>query len=313
MSGWTLRDYRPGDQQGVDALIDDDTEHLFTLQGHPLHGPARDGERWRRTLIAELDGLVIGAATVARNKWHPTYITLIVEVASAYRRRGLGTELSRAARDLHPASSFYTKIKEKDQPAMHFARSLGGEIIATTPMPRLDPTVPETASWLDAHHPPRGITLAPLSTLPASKWGQLWAAQYKWVHQAWNPADPANLDELGALAASEFDGEMSAIAQTSDGSVVAAAFASPFPDGVIVVVETIKRDAPDGQAAVAAVLAKGVRYIQLAGRTDARVDGHEIDKHLGPVLATMPASAPLDVLYGFTFRGYAGQATSARR
>ncbi len=246
MSRWSLREYRAGEQQGVDALIDEDTEPLFALQGHPLQGPAREGERWRRTVVAELDGMVIGAATVARNKWHPSYTTLIVEVAAAHRRRGLGTELSRAARELRPGASFYTKINQKDQPAMRFARSLGGESIVTSPMPRLDPTVSFTASWLDDRSPPRGITLAPLSRLPMSEWGRSWSAQYNWVHQAWNPADPANLGELGSLAASEFDGDMSAIAQTSGGSVVAAAFASPFPDSVIVVVETITPDTPNG-------------------------------------------------------------------
>jgi GNAT superfamily N-acetyltransferase len=69
-------------------------------QMREVHGPDAVGARWRRTLVAELDGEPIGVVTVFSPRWHAERLWGGVEVGPAHRRCGVGTVLLRAAREL---------------------------------------------------------------------------------------------------------------------------------------------------------------------------------------------------------------------
>ena len=57
------------------------------------HGLPLDDPHFRRTLIAEVDGDVVGVGTIAHGQRHPRRSLLAIEVAPAKRRRGIGTML----------------------------------------------------------------------------------------------------------------------------------------------------------------------------------------------------------------------------
>lgn len=52
-----------------------------------------DPTRFRRTLIVELEGQVVGIGAVSSNWLHPSRLTVDVVVASGFRRQGIGTTL----------------------------------------------------------------------------------------------------------------------------------------------------------------------------------------------------------------------------
>lgn len=298
-----IRPYGPGDRSGVDALLDADPDRLWVSQGHPLHGEPRDGERWKRTLVAEVDGSVAGAVTVARNKWHPSRYTLAVEVGAAHRRTGLGTALVDAARPLCPQDlEFSSKVRGADRAATGMLRRRGGRMTATSPLPHPDPRSAPVAAWITARPAPAGVRLTPLTAVPADRWPDLYAAMYGWEHEDWYPADPATLPELGRMLAGAVDGDLSVAAWRGD-QVVAAAFAMPDGEGGAEVgVETMERDTPAGEAIVAAALAGCLRACGAAGMTEVMVDGHLSDPHLGPVLATFPPEVRREELHAVAYR-----------
>lgn len=85
-----VRDWTPADGPGIDALLDENPDPLWANQGHRMHGAPREGERWRRTWVAEENDAVVGAVTLGRNWVHPDRYTCVVEVAPEKRQRGLG-------------------------------------------------------------------------------------------------------------------------------------------------------------------------------------------------------------------------------
>src|SRR4051794_27741925 len=107
---WQERDAAP-----VAALLEPGVDPVWAAQGHLLHGPARDGKRWRRTLVACHRGQVLAAGTLARNPVHAGRYACAVEVAAGWRRRGVATTLVRTLRELRPRPlPLAGKIRESD-------------------------------------------------------------------------------------------------------------------------------------------------------------------------------------------------------
>lgn len=151
--GWVIRPYRAADQAAVDDLVEGGADPLWVSQGHRLHGEAREGGRWRRSLVAEEAGRVIGAATIARNPVHPGRYNAAVEVAGGSRRRGLGTALIEQVRLLAPeARPLAAKLRPFDAAAVALAERLGGRVYQRCPGPCPDPTAADVVSWC-AQHP----------------------------------------------------------------------------------------------------------------------------------------------------------------
>jgi GNAT superfamily N-acetyltransferase len=57
------------------------------------HGPPIDDPHFRRTLVAVVDGDVVGVGTITHGQRHPRRSWLAIEVTPAKRRRGIGTML----------------------------------------------------------------------------------------------------------------------------------------------------------------------------------------------------------------------------
>jgi GNAT superfamily N-acetyltransferase len=253
------------------------------------HGPPRDGDRWRRTLVADLDGQVVGAATAARHRLHPGRHAFAVQVAPTHRRRGIGRNLVDHLRQVTPDGLPLTaKMLAADPAANGLLGAVGGRVFQSCPSPRPDPTSTAVRDWSAAQPAPAGVSVLSMADLSAAARVDAWVDMYLWVHEAWAPADPDVLREMSPAVVAGTDPALSVYA-TRDGEPCATAWAIPEPDGtVIVATETTHRDEPDAVSVLAATLAACLRNLAAAGITDVLIDGHDSDPHLVPVIATMP-------------------------
>lgn len=275
-----IRDWRDGDQ--VDHLLDADPDPLWAAQQHRFHGPPRDGERWRRTLIAEVDGQVVGAASLLFNDLHPGRYPAAVEVAPGFRRQGIGRRLLAALRELRPDPShpIESKVRELDVEVRAFWT--GAVTYQRCSCPVIDPADPSVQVWVAAQP-----DTARAVTDPAPHFATL----YRWLHEDWSPVSSDEVlrrvaDELSA----EADLEHSSLGLV-DGHPAALVLVFEDPSGWSCVAETIHRDEPGGEGALRAALARTL------GRLDGPVefDGHDSDPHLASILAELPwaSSDPL--------------------
>lgn len=287
---WLIRPYTDADQPRIDALLDADADPLWVAQGHRLHGAVREGERWRRTLIAERAGRVVGAVTVARNPVHPGRYSLAVEVDPAARRRGLGRRLVERARFLVPERlPLAAKLRPADSAGLALLHGLGGRIYQRCPGLCPDPSAPEVMAWAERNAPADGAAVVALCDLARTEWDELWVRQYRWVHEEWSPAAEQPLRDLARNVVDEADPELSTIAVRR---AVVEAVAWVFPeakDTAAIVAETCERRATSGALDVAAGLARSLSRLRERGVRAVQIDGHVSDPHLAPVLDTLPA------------------------
>jgi GNAT superfamily N-acetyltransferase len=90
--------WRPDHQGALEEVLEARDE--LTRQFRDLHGADVAGPQWRRTVVAEADGRPVAVATVFASRWHPERLWVGVEVAPGNRRRGVGTALLEAAKDI---------------------------------------------------------------------------------------------------------------------------------------------------------------------------------------------------------------------
>jgi acetyltransferase (GNAT) family protein len=298
-SSWDIRPYTAADQPGVEDLLDADADPLWVAQGHRLHGEAGDGDRWRRTLIAERAGRVVGAVTIARNRVHPGRYNLAVEVEAASRRRGLARTLIEQARLQAPQPlPMAGKLRPSDPAGVALLRSIGGRTYQRCPGLCPDPTAPEVRAWSAHNASTPDAVVAPLAELAPADWDDLWFRQYLWVHQDWSPAAEAPLRELAHHLVAEADPELSTIT-VRGARVDAVSWVFDAHDGTVeIVAETTERDTGSGVPDVAAGLARSLSLLAERGVRKAAIDGHLTDPHLGPVLGTFPPvpREPLDLV-----------------
>ncbi|MBV9821372.1 MAG: GNAT family N-acetyltransferase [Actinobacteria bacterium] len=296
--GWEIRPFTAADRPGVEELLDADADRLWTAQGHRLHGEALDGARWRRTLVAERNGRVVGAATVASNRIHPGRYNLAVEVAAGSRRQGLGRTLVELARPLAPEPlPLSGKLRPADPGGRGLLAALGGRTYQRCPGLCPDPTEPSVRAWVAGTLVPPDAVL-PLGELSLVERAELWVRQYRWVHQDWSPAAEGPLRELAPELVADAEPELSTIT-VRHSQVIAVSWVFDAPDSSAEIVsETTERSVPGGVAAVAAGLARSLSLLAERGVRRAEIDGHDSDPHLAVVLGGFPPvpREPLDLV-----------------
>ena len=281
-----VREWTSADTPAVDALLDTDPDPLWANQGHRLHGEPREGERWRRTWVAEMGGAVVGAVTVGRNWVHPDRYTCALEVAPAQRRRGIGRLLVEHARSVRPEPRpLNAKVRERDAAARGLATALGAVPYQRAPCPQVDPASAEIRAWCAQS----AADVTSLEALGPAGVATAFADVYRWIHDGWAPVGSEHaLAAMSELVTADADLALSC-GLWRDGPLVAAAFAfREEPERVECVLETIRRDEADGVAAVAAVLAGVLTAAHDAGLHEVELDGHDTDPHLAPVVVTLP-------------------------
>ncbi|MBO1027875.1 GNAT family N-acetyltransferase [Micrococcus luteus] len=95
-AGVTLHPWAEGDDLALLEVWGDPAD-VQQHQDRAMLAPDADTP-WRRTLVAEDDGVPVGAGTVVAQSLHPRRLWLYLEVAPTARRRGVGSALLGALR-----------------------------------------------------------------------------------------------------------------------------------------------------------------------------------------------------------------------
>jgi len=128
-----IRPLVEADLRSIEALLGEEPDALFAAQYHPMHGPDRDGELWRRSRVAvSPDGNVVGAISVLRNPLHSGRFSVSIEVRPDHRRQGIGTALVEVARGLRPEPlPLSAKAHTTDLAAMALLQAVGGRVTSS--------------------------------------------------------------------------------------------------------------------------------------------------------------------------------------
>jgi GNAT superfamily N-acetyltransferase len=281
------REWTDGDGPAVDALLDPEPDRLWAGQGHRLHGPPREGERWKRTWVGEQGDAVVGAITLGRNYVHPARYSCAVEVAPASRRNGLGRQLIEFARD-HRAEPLplAVKVRERDAAGRALSATFDSRLVARSPCPVVRPA-DAVPAWCAAHAGPA----RPMTGSDPHELVVAFSDLYRWQHEDWSPvrSEPA-LAEMSGAVLSELDHDLSAGVWRGD-RLVAASFVFREAARLECVAETTRRDEPDGVELLAAAIAATLTAAEAAGIDSVEFDGHDADPHLAPLVATLPIAS----------------------
>jgi hypothetical protein len=177
------------------------------------------------------------------------------------------------------------KVRERDPAARGLSTALGATPYQRAPCPKLDPMAAEVRAWCAEHE---GDVMS-LEAMDPPGVAAAFADVYRWIHEGWAPIGAGHaLSAMSELVTTDSDPALSR-GQWRDGRLVAVALMFPEETGrADCVLETLRRDEPDGVTAVAAVLAGVLAAARAAGLHEVELDGHESDPHLAPVVATLP-------------------------
>ena len=268
-------------------------------EGLPSPPPDSEDPRWRRTLVAVVEGQAVGFATLALNPATDTYMCE-VSVSPAFRRRGIGSRLFTAVQQIADHRLPIVGRVMSSQPLRrHFAEHLGGSVLLHCPMPSIDPTSAAGQQWTAAQLLPDGYETTRMTDVPAEEVQAAWSTYYSWAHQPLGPTRADALPTVWEDYRSGIDDTLSYLCRDADGQIVAFSFVSPdIWDGrTFIVAETANRDQPLGVSVLQATLAASLRALADRGMQRVEIEGHSTDPHIPQLFETLPAgpSDPLDI------------------
>ena len=262
-----IRPFEDQDQAGVRRLLDQSwPDDLVMRELHALHGPAQIFP-WQQTLIAEADGQVVGAGTARHGQRHPERYWLVLTVAPAWRRRGIGSRLftELAALTRHDPRPFRVQARPSDTPTMEFLQRRGFRPLIRTWEGTIDPRdggVQRRLTNLARGAEQFRLTRPRGEALDTSRveLARFYAAWYQAIH-AWDPPAPWPDDQAvehfcgadliaDSVVRAYRDGRL-----VGAGSLIAPPF-NPLPDELYLVqVGTLGLEGNDARALTAALVA----------------------------------------------------------
>ncbi|MFX4270725.1 GNAT family N-acetyltransferase [Propionibacteriaceae bacterium Y1685] len=255
----------------------------------------------RRSLVAVREDLVIGSGSMTLAPGVESYFAE-VRVSAGHRRKGVGTALFDALFALvGPMRVPVVGRVMASQPQRRaFADSLGCTVLAHCPVPYVAPTADEVRAWASLQSVPAGWLIAPIGDLDDDQLASAWADLFTWTHQ---PFGRVMLDQLPQMWTSYrvgCDPAVSTVCLDSDGRVVALSLVSleAWEHHNLMVTETVRRDQPNGAAAVAAVVAGSLTQLANRGVTTVEIEGHSTDVHISELIESLPTSGsdPMDIM-----------------
>ncbi len=234
------------------------------------------------TMVATWQGHIVGYVSSWLAVVHRTRRFIDVEVAPDSRGRRIGTRLVEKVKERSHRPLASKAIEGSDTEA--FIRSLGGVPYAICPpleLPRRQ--FGRVVEKLGGHR-----DVVPASTLSPGEPEHLWVQYYQWVHEDWSPVDDSEEARRAVRSeAAELDLDHTAVALV-DGQPAAVAFVFDDEGAPTVCPETVTRDTPDGDAALARAVCQVVADARERGVRRLAFDGHEQDPHFGPLAARLP-------------------------
>jgi GNAT superfamily N-acetyltransferase len=268
--------------------------------GLPSPPPDRDGPSWRRTLVAIVEGQVVGFATLTLSPATDTYFC-DVSVSPAHRRRGIGTHLfTRVQQQVADRHRPILGRAMSSQPIRrHFAEHLGGSVVAHCAMPSIDPASIGGRRWTDAQRLPDGYETTPMADVSAEEVQTAWSGYFTWAHQPFGAIRVEALPSVWDGYRAGVDDTLSYLCRDPDGQLVAFSFVSPevWDGRTFVVAETVHRNQMLGLSMLQATLAASLRALAERGIQRVEIEGHTTDAHIPRLFQTLPAgpSDPLDI------------------
>ena len=251
-----IRGYRETNGPQIGALLMAAwPEDPVLVEVSTLHGPDLDeNERIRRTLVAEEDGALIGAATVLGTPRHPTFLFVTAVVATERRRRGIARALLDELRRVRYERPLLARVRETDDGAIAFLRANGFGLRMRSRSVSVDPADAEVVAW--SVEQPRIELERPAGR---DQVAQAHEQAYRRVHAGWAPATERPLDESRRLFCAEgWLPESAALAR--DGAEVigvGSLYGQPFVfagDGLFLIADTLRADERALRSLVAAQL-----------------------------------------------------------
>ncbi|SDD20661.1 Acetyltransferase (GNAT) family protein [Auraticoccus monumenti] len=261
--------------------------------------PSSD-DPWRRSLVAERDGVAVGTATIALAAVTDTYFCE-VHVTEPLRRQGIGTELYRAACTAAARPLPVIGRAMGSQPLRRqFAESIGCEVAVHCPEPWADPTTEPWRRWIDEHPVPAGYRVAPVREHDPAAVEAAWSSYFTWSHTPFGDVRTERLPQAWLRYSAGLDRDLSMVASDAHGQPVALSLVSPdvWDGRTLVVSETVQRDQPAGTTLLQAVVAASLRVLGQRGTRLVELEGHSTDTHSPELVASLPPheADPMDLL-----------------
>jgi GNAT superfamily N-acetyltransferase len=153
-----------------------------------LHGPARDGADWRRTVLPEDKDVVVGRGTLVRSPVHRDTCYVDIWVGRRARRRGVGRAIFGALLDRAPEGYVLLGRAMPSQPGrLPFAEALGFSVLMRCPSPQVDPTSGAAARWIGRQRAPAGVSVMSAGERPFDEVLAAWTSLFVWIHERWSP------------------------------------------------------------------------------------------------------------------------------
>lgn len=283
----------------VDVQIRAPREDDRFADGVPAPRPGQDS--WRRTRVAVADGQCVGVASLTLSPVTDTYVCE-VDVAPDYRRRRIGTRLYAAVHETaNPPFPVLARAMQSRPLRRQFADSLGCTVLFHCPEPWIDPTSGAGRQWADEQPLPSGSALVTLGELPTAQVGEAWARCFEWTHRTFGTVHPERLADVWLGMSGELDPDTSMLTvEVSTGAITALSLVIPDAwDGrTMIISETVRKDQPDGDRLLRAVVAGSLRVLGQRGVQRVELEGHATDAHLPGLVQSLPPGGgdPMDVL-----------------
>lgn len=150
----------------------------------------------RHTLIATVDGALVGVGTLFESTIHPRMLFITLNVASGWQRRGIGARLWMALESLGDARPWIAKMTRRDLAGMSFLLKRGFKPQVRTLTGLLDPAEPTVQAWLlDLPSAAPDYQIIGIDDAPAARAevALVHAAIYRQAHE-WNPPVEESVD-----------------------------------------------------------------------------------------------------------------------
>lgn len=268
----------------------------------PSLAPDSDEHSWSRTVVAELDGEIIGVATTRLSPVTLSYFCE-VHVASAHRRAGVGTELYRFACSLlehqHPV---LTRAMASQPVRRQFAEAIGCTVLVHHPEPWADPQADAWTEWIRRHPVPQGYTAITLAEADPAVAERAWAQSYEWLHALFGPVKADRLPESWQRYRAGQDEDASRLLVRAedhhDPVALSLVTSGTWQGRRMLVSQTVREDQPDGATLVAAAVASTLHHLGGTGVRLVELEGPDADPHLASLHADLPPhqADPMDLL-----------------
>lgn len=276
--------------------------HQEASEGLPPLRPDRDGPRWRRTVVAERGGEIVGLASMQLRPVTESYMCE-VEVKPGHRRAGVGTSLYRATCQLLEHSYRVQARAMASQPLRRlFAEALGCEVIRHHPEPWADPTAPAWKQWIDGRRLPEGHTAVTLGEINPAAAQRAWVQYYEWSHEVIGPVRSQYLAEgwEGYRPGLDESGSTLIVSNEDPDRVLAFCLVSAeeWEGRRMAVSETAAAVQDNGVALLEAAVATSLRRLEARNVRRVELEGHSTDPHFPRLVAGLPEhdADPMDML-----------------